>query len=314
MFSILASFAAAAFLLPNEEKEFLAWMRRTNLIYTGNEYQFRLGIYLVNKRYVQEHNAKKSFKLELNQFAAYTPAEYDSLLGYKMTSQEFTATKSNIVAPESVDWREKGAVTGAKDQGKCGSCWAFSAIAGEEGAWATAGNKLTSFSEQNLVDCVYTCHGCNGGLMTLSFDYVISYQAGKFNLEEDYPYLAVQQGCAYDKTKAAGNVKKYITISAKSEKDLAAKCAEHGPVCVAIDAGSRSFGLYKGGVYIDSTCSSTYLNHGVTCVGYGTEGENNYWIVKNSWGNTWGEEGYIRMLKDHKNQCGISTNAIVPIA
>lgn len=231
-----------------------------------------------------------------------------------MRSVESKSVKSNFASPESIDWREKGAVTGVKDQGMCGSCWAFSAIAGAEGAWFVAGNKLLSLSEQNLVDCVFKCHGCWGGLMTLAFDHVIDMQDGKFNLGDDYPYHAVQEKCKFDKTKIAGNIQKYLPIIEGHEDDLEAKVAQYGPVCVAIDAGTSTFSLYKGGIYVDVVCSSALLNHGVACVGYGAEGEQKFWIVKNSWGAEWGENGYIRMLKDHNNQCGIASDAIVAIA
>lgn len=315
MFCLMTSMVSSVFFNQHEEKEFVTWMRRTNQIYTGEEYQMRFGIFMINKKFIQEHNSKNSFRLDLNEFSATTPSEYRSLLGFKMDMKRHDAIRSNFVPPESLDWREKGAVCDVKNQGtKCGSCWAFSTIAATEGAQFVAGNKLISLSEQNLVDCVNTCHGCNGGLMTNAFDYVIKYQAGRFNLETDYPYKAVQQNCAYDKSKAFAHVSKYINIVEGDEQDLESKCAQYGPVCVAIDADHFSFKFYREGIYKEEGCSSTSLDHGVTLVGYGSEDKVKYWIVKNSWGRGWGEKGFIRMLKDHDNHCGIATNACVPVA
>ena len=217
-----------------------------------------------------------------------------------------------IPKAESLDWRDKGAVTPPKDQDSCGSCWAFSTICGMEGAYYLHNGKLLSFSEANLVDCVDTCEGCNGGYMTNAFDYVIKHQDGQFMLEDDYPYMPVQRQCAFDKSKAVGHVSSYVVVVEGDENDLAMKCTEYGPVCVAIDASCWSFGFYKGGIYDEPLCSSTQLTHGVGCVGYGTESNVDYWIVKNSWGQLWGEHGYIRMVRKN-NQCGIATMACVPI-
>ena len=309
----LVSLAAAALYQAHEEKAFLFWMRSTNHLYTGDEYQARLGIYLTNSRLVQEHNAKGMFRVSLNKFAAMTPSEYLALLGFKPVPRQRKAVESGFQKAGSLDWREKGAVNDVKDQGQCGSCWAFSTIAGAEGANFISSGRLQSFSESNLVDCVYSCFGCNGGLMTSAFDYVIDNQGGKFMLEDDYPYKAVQDSCKFDKSKAVGSVKMYIEIIQGNEDDLAKKCAQYGPVCVAIDASQWSFQLYSGGIYDEPSCSSYNLDHGVACVGYGSEGSQDYWIVRNSWGASWGESGYIRMIwKD--NQCGIATMACVPIA
>ena len=148
--------------------------------------------------------------------------------------------------------------------------------------------------------------------MTFAFDYVIQSQGGKFMLEDDYPYKPVTGTCKFDKKKGVGSVSKYVSVKRRDENDLAAKCAQYGPICVAIDAAPASFQLYSSGIYDEPYCSPNYLNHGVACVGYGTEGSTDYWIVKNSWGPTWGEAGYIRMVW-RGNQCGIATDACVPI-
>ncbi|KAH0793215.1 Clan CA, family C1, cathepsin L-like cysteine peptidase [Histomonas meleagridis] len=250
----------------------------------------------------------------MNKFAAYTPAEYKSLLGFIPHIRTSNGEKSNFKSADSIDWRTKGAVNQIKNQGSCGSCWAFSAIVGAEGAHFLKTGKLISLSEQNLVDCVTTCYGCAGGYMTDAYDYVIKYQSGKFMLEDDYPYKGVQESCRFDLSKATGSITKYIEVTKFDEKDLAAKVSQHGPTCIAIDASHYSFQLYSQGIYNESRCSSTELDHGVGCVGYGAENQTKYWIVRNSWGTSWGEGGYIRMLKDSNNQCGVASLACVPIA
>lgn len=314
MFAALSCLVAASFVLPHEEKSFVNWMRSTNNIYTGEEYQLRFGIYLTNLRLVQEHNAVSSFKLSMNAFSALTSAEYKAILGFnnhiRVQSKNQKISKANA---DAIDWREKGAVTPIKDQGSCGSCWAFSAICAQEGVWAAAGNELISLSESNLVDCDPLSEGCNGGLMSFAYDYILASQGGKYMTEADYPYKAVQRQCAWDASKGTTLMKKYINITEGSEEDLAAKVESNGPVAIAIDASHFSFQLYFGGIYDETRCSSTELDHGVGCVGFGVEGEKQYWIVKNSWGSWWGEKGYIRMIKNKNNQCGVASCASQPV-
>ena len=313
MFALLASLASCAYYLQHEEKSFLSWMRSTNQFYTGDEYQTRFGIFLANSRLVKEHNAaNKKFTLSLNKFAAYTPAEYKALLGFKMDLAKRKAVKTQRKSnADSVDWRDKGVVNGIKDQAQCGSCWAFSAVQAAESANAISSGTLPSYSEQNLVDCVTKCSGCNGGLMTEAYDHIISEQNGQFNLESDYKYTAVDGTCKFSQYSPVGKISRYTNIVEGDEDDLAAKVEQYGPVAVAIDASSYSFQLYSGGIYDEPSCSSYSLDHGVGCVGFGSENGTKYWIVRNSWGTSWGEKGYIKMLwKD--NQCGIATMATIP--
>jgi cathepsin L len=289
-------------------------MRETNNVFTGEEYQTRFGIWMANKRLVSEHNRKSTFKVAMNKLSHYTPSEYRSLLGYKqMDRLRRKSSRMNVKAPESIDWREKGVVNAIKDQAQCGSCWAFSAIQAQESQWAIKHAKLYSLSEQNLIDCDSTSSGCDGGLMENAYEYVIKNQNGKFMLEDDYPYAGIDGTCKFDASKAVTQIVSFLDVTEGDEKDLAEKIAQYGPASIAIDASDWSFQLYSSGIYDESACSSSMLDHGVGCVGYGSENGVNYWIVRNSWGTSWGEKGYIRMIKDKSNQCGEATQACIPV-
>lgn len=245
-------------------------------------------------------------------FAAYTPAEYRSLLGYKGSHTKSRTTKKAFKSyPESIDWRDKQCVTPVKDQGQCGSCWAFSTIQAIESHYAIETGILYSFSEQQLVDCVTGCYGCNGGLMSAGFEYIINELNGMLCTDTEYKYTGVEGTCKKCKDPVGPVMTGCINIEESNEDDLAEKVANYGPATVAIDASNWSFQLYSGGIYDDPSCSSFSLDHGVGCVGYGSENNIKYWIVKNSWGRSWGENGYIRMIWEN-NQCGIASDASVP--
>jgi len=297
-----------------EERSFVSWMRENENMFTGDEYHQRLGIFLANKRLVREHNAAhKGFTVALNKFAALTTSEYRSLLGFKpiaKTSTKVAVKSSNNGA--DVDWRQKGVVNPIKDQGQCGSCWAFSTVQTVESCYAVSTGTLYSLSESQLVDCCSACSGCDGGFPNATLDWVIKHENGGFMKEEDYPYSPVEHSCKFDPSKVVVTITGYKEIAQGSESDLADKCASVGPISVGIDASNWSFQLYSSGIYDEPSCSSYSLDHAVGVVGYGSEGGVNYWIVRNSWGTSWGEEGYIRMVKDKNNQCGEATNACYP--
>jgi len=299
----------------NEERQFLSWMRNTNQFFTGDEYHFRLGVFLSTARYVEEFNRKgASFKLGLNHLSHLTPSEYKSLLGAFVPDTEMRPTIENTnAAPESFDWREKGAVNAIKDQAQCGSCWAFSAIQTCESAYFIAKKTLLSLSESNLVDCVTSCYGCNGGWPYKAIDYVIKNQGGKFNSEEDYPYVAQTRKCAYNAAKAIGSVSGYKSIP-KNEEQLKEAVYTYGPASICIDASCASFHSYSSGIYNEPKCSSLFLDHAVGCVGYGSENGKDYWIVRNSWGTSWGEQGYVRIARNAKNMCGVASSVIIATA
>ncbi|KAJ4798131.1 Cysteine protease [Rhynchospora pubera] len=194
-------------------------------------------------------------------------------------------------APPSLNWKEKGVVTPVKDQGQCGSCWSFSSTGAIEGINAITTGELISLSEQELVECVTTNWGCDGGYMDYAFEWII--KNGGINTESNYPYTAKDGVCNI--TKANNKV---VTIDGYEDvppKDEALLCAVlKQPISVGIDAGARDFQLYTGGIY-NGNCSSNPddINHAVLLVGYGSENGTDYWIVKNSWSTKWGNQGYI---------------------
>jgi cathepsin L len=285
MFALFALAFSAPYLSLHDEKSFVSWMRDTNQLFVGDEYQTRFGIWLTNKRFVQEHNAGSStFKVGLNHLAALTPAEYRSLLGFKPDlSEKKRTTITSLKLPDTVDWRDEGVINPIQDQGQCGSCWAFSAIQSIESLYAIKNTKLYKLSEQELVDCVTADYGCDGGLMTDAFDYVLKSQAGSVNLLSDYPYTAKDGRCKYNASIAVKVLSSYDNVKKGSESDLQDKVAKNGPVAIAIDASQNSFQLYTSGIYDEKKCSSTSLDHGVGAVGYGTDNGVDYWLDRNNW-------------------------------
>ncbi|KAJ4459671.1 putative Cysteine proteinase 3 [Paratrimastix pyriformis] len=296
------------------------WSTQHNKAYSNEESVYRFNVFKNNLDYIEKFNAQNNgVVLAMNQFGDLSHEEFRSLyLSTPMEGMHVQAkpyVNSGVKAPAAVDWRDKNAVTPVKDQGQCGSCWAFSTVAGIEGAWAIAKNQLVSLSEQQLVDCAtsYGNEGCNGGLMTEGIQYVIDNKG--IDTEACYPYKAVDGKCKYSTSCIGATVSGMYNVTEGSETDLADAVATRGPVSIAIDASHMSFQFYSTGVYDEKACSAYSLDHGVTLVGYGTDSKSgkNYWIVKNSWGASWGQKGYIWMVKDKKNQCGEASMATVPI-
>lgn len=223
-----------------------------------------------------------------------------------VTFDDFVAMKrakgiENLTTPTKVDWREKGAVTRVKDQGQCGSCWAFSTIGNIEGIWALGGHELTEFSEQHLVSCDTNDYACQGGLMDSAIDWIVQSNGGVVYTEKSYPYVSQDTNvpsCGADVKPQPGATIKGSIMLDKDEKLIEAWLAENGPLAIAVDATVWSF--YSTGVL--PLCLGMQLNHGVLLVGYNNVAAEPYWIIKNSWGSVWGENGYIRILKG-RNEC-----------
>merc|ERR1712071_104671 len=288
--------------------------------YSESENEFRMRVFLDNRDKVAAHNAlfakgEVTFTLAMNKFGDLLSQEFAALFnGYSSQPRSGAVfmKPENFKAPSSVDRRSEGYVTPVKDQKQCGSCWAFSAVGALEGQHFRKSGELVSLSEQNLVDCSsrYGNDGCNGGLMDSAFEYVVA--NGGIDTEASYPYEARDKTCRFNAANVGATATGFMDVKAGSESDLMA-LASVGPVSVAIDASRTSFQLYHSGVYNEKRCSSIRLDHGVLAVGYGTDAVGgDFWIVKNSWGASWGEGGYIKMARNMGNQCGIATEASYP--
>lgn len=292
------------------------FVKRFDKVYDSLEtLEDRFQIYRDNLEYADLQNSLQSnYTLGETVFADLSVDEFRLNKNNYMIGSNCDAFSSNIQTPSSVDWREKGAVTPVKDQGQCGSCWSFSATGAMEGAWQIAKGELVSLSEQQLVDCSagfkYGNHGCNGGLMDGAFQYAID---NGMCTEESYPYHA--QGGNCESCTPVVQISSCVDVTPRNEVDLE-KAVAMGPVSVAIEADTRTFQLYTGGVLTSDACG-TNLDHGVLVVGYGTESNTPYWLVKNSWGTSWGEDGYIKIGKSSSTHsdgiCGIAMEPSYPV-
>ncbi|KAA8537375.1 hypothetical protein F0562_026938 [Nyssa sinensis] len=301
---------------------FESWMSKHGKTYQSFEEKLhKFEVFKDNLKHIDDRNKKVSnYWLGLNEFADLSHEEFKKMyLGLKAelpkrrreSPEEFTY-RDVVDLPKSVDWRKKGAVTNVKNQGSCGSCWAFSTVAAVEGINQIVTGNLTSLSEQELIDCDTTFnHGCNGGLMDYAFSFIIS--NGGLHKEEDYPYLMEEGTCDERKEESeVVTISGYHDVPENSEESLL-KALANQPLSVAIQASGRDFQFYSGGVF-DGHCG-TELDHGVAAVGFGSTKGLDYIIVKNSWGSKWGEKGYIRMKRNNgkpQGLCGIYKMASYP--
>ncbi|XP_043708664.1 cysteine protease RD19A-like [Telopea speciosissima] len=311
-------------LLLNTEHHFASFKRRFRKTYaTLEEHAYRLGVFNANLRRARRHQILDPSAVHgVTQFSDLTPEEFrQNYLGLNPLRLPANARKAPILPtndlPTDFDWRDSGAVTPVKNQGSCGSCWSFSTTGALEGANFLATGKLVSLSEQQLVECDHECDpeepgscdsGCSGGLMTSAFEYTL--KAGGLMREEEYPYTGTDRGtCKFDKTKIAAKVANFSVVSL-DEDQIAANLVKNGPLAVGINAVFMQ--TYIGGVSCPYICSKR-LDHGVLLVGYGAEGyapirlkNKPYWIIKNSWGESWGEKGYYKICRGH-NICGVDS-------
>lgn len=222
----------------------------------------------------------------------------------------------NAHLPESIDWRNEGAVNPVvPNQGFCGACWAFATVGSIEGQYFRKTGKFVSLSVQNLLDCSIDygySNDCSGGQLDQAYKYVE--RNGGINTASSYPYEESNGFCRYKPDDSIVKISGFKRIPRGDEAKLTEAIATVGPISISIDASSRNFDLYRSGIYYDPSCSSTSLDHSVLVVGYGTNrnGED-YYIVRNSYGPNWGEGGYFKMARNKGNHCGIATEPSFPI-
>jgi C1A family cysteine protease len=289
------------------QQKFTEFMKMYKKEYLGNEVFTRFNVFKNNLAMIESHNAQNlGWTMGINQFADLTSQEFEQMY-LRYTPEEHNSSFVPTNAPEAeVDWSaQRGIVTPIKDQGQCGSCWAFSTTGSVESALAVAGKELVSVSEQQLVDCSASTgnQGCNGGLMDNAFKWIIKNNG--IAAEADYKYTAKDGSC--QSVRSVSQITGYKDIKAKDENALKAAVTVQ-PVSIAVDA--RKWQLYKSGVF-DGCSTLIQLDHGVLAVGYSDSGS--YWKVKNSWGRSWGEEGFIRLALN-KNECGLTNAASFPTA
>jgi C1A family cysteine protease len=281
-----------------------------------------LEAFIANDKIISSHNARNdtTFALAHNQFSALTSAEFKAMyLSAPMPRPEGVrpvdfGVSDTSALPSEVDWTTKGAVTPVKNQGSCGSCWSFSTTGALEGAFFIKNGGLQSFSEQQLVSCASSSgnNGCNGGLMDAAFTWVK--EQGGICTEDAYPYTGTDSACSSSCSTVPGSAPTTFTDVAASESALQSALSKQ-PVSIAIEADQSALQLYSSGV-LTGACG-TNLDHGVLAVGYGTDADTNtdYYRVKNSWGGTWGDAGYINIERgssQNGGQCGILLSASYP--
>jgi KDEL-tailed cysteine endopeptidase len=301
-----------------EWKQFTNFQDKFNRKYeTLDELEDRFQVFRNNLREIIVHNLDhtQNFTMGVNQFTDLTPEEFKAQFvgGLKTEVGSYgckTFTSSASGAPDTIDWRSKGAVTSVKDQGQCGSCWTFSSTGAVEGAWAISKGQLVDLAEQELVDCAtgrdYGSHGCNGGQMEGAFKYII--ENGQCSLSS-YPYTAKDGTC--QKCTAVAHMSSCSDVKPNDQVSLKGAVAQQ-PVSIAIEADTKYFQSYSSGILTSSDCG-TNLDHGVLIAGYGDDNGQKYWLVKNSWGTTWGDKGYLKIARsDSTNDAGICGIAMDP--
>jgi len=310
----LISLIALSFSLTDDAlifSKFQNFIKENNKNYNNfEEFQQRFKAFKENLLNLSYLKGLRFYKVGLNKFSDLTPTEFKKQYLTLKTKESGNLRgimgpliyDSKKEAPEVFDWRDEGAVGQIKDQGSCGSCWAFSAVANIEGIYYIKNKVLGNFSEQQLIDCDTLDQGCNGGFIENSFDYIL--KNGGIMLTRDYPYIGKNDTCKFSSSQVFAKITGVVKATSTNESDIKRMLHQTGPLSVFVNA--EPFQFYQGGIldldYDD--CYPKNLNHAATLVGYGKENGKDFWVVKNSWGRNWGENGYIRLARG-KGLCGI---------
>ncbi|EDW79732.2 uncharacterized protein Dwil_GK17860 [Drosophila willistoni] len=312
------------------------FLEQTGKVYSDAERLYRESIFGAKKALIDLTNKNADigvggYRLTLNTLADMTNKEISTLLGSKVSTggEKFVSDHINFVTapnqhitdnlPESFDWREKGGVTPAGFQGVgCGSCWSFATTGALEGHLYRRTGVLVSLSQQDLVDCAddYGNMGCDGGFQEYGFEYIRDHGV---TLAKKYPYTQTEMTCKQNQTagipprESIVKIRDYATITPGDEEKMKEVIATLGPLACSMNADTISFSQYHGGIYEDDECNQGEVNHSITVVGYGTENGRDYWIIKNSYSQNWGEGGFMRLPRNAGDYCGIASECSYPI-
>lgn len=300
------------------EDAWQSYIRTHQKNYTDQENVSRKDVFRQNMRLIHSTNrANLGFQLAVNHLADRSKDELKLLRGRKVTTgynggQQFPYIADEMVKdlPDQLDWRLFGAVTHVKDQSVCGSCWSFGTTGTIEGAYFVKYGHLVYLSQQALIDCSWGFgnNGCDGGDDAQAYQWIMKH--GGIPTEGDYgPYYGQDGYCHVDKVPLTAKITSFVNVTSGDQNALKVALAKHGPISIAIDASVPTFTFYSNGIYYDPKCGNQpeNLDHAVLLVGYGQLNGNDYWLVKNSWSNYWGNDGYV-LMSPKDNNCGVMTS------
>ncbi|XP_021484257.1 cathepsin 7-like isoform X2 [Meriones unguiculatus] len=307
------------------DAEWEQWKRSYEKIYSPEEEKQRRAVWEENMKMFKLHSGVNGLwinnvTIEMNEFGDRTGEEMRKMMNNSsvltLRNGKHIQKRGNVPIPTTLDWRKEGYVTPVRSQGPCGVCWAFAVVGSLEGQLFRKTGKLIPLSVQNLVDCSrsFGTNGCIDGKPYGAFQYVKN--NGGLEAEATYPYEAKEGLCRYRPERSVVTVSRVLGVP-RTEAALMNALITHGPIIVSIDAAHESFDKYTGGIYHEPKCRSKTLNHSMLLVGFGYEGKESenrkYWLVKNSYGKRWGENGYMKIPRDQNNYCGIASCAMYPV-